>query len=481
MEKYKKLFSNTGIYAIGTFASKFLVFFMLPFYTACLLPEEYGTADLISQTANLIIPFACSGISDGIFRFAMDKNEDKKKVFSSGITVLLVCSAVFLILSPLIGLYPTLQSHVWLVVLYVLAANFHSAVAQYIRALEKTVLFSVGGILGTAITVAFNIVFLLGLDMGVEGYILSVILGDVLVTAFLLPVSGVWRDISFRLADKEKIRQMLKYSIPMIPTTIFWWITSVADRFMIISMKGAEINGLYAAAYKAPTLLTLVCTVFIEAWQLSAVSENDETERSVFFGKVFAGFQGVLFMAASALVMCSKLVTEILLADSYYDSWQYIPVLSLAMTYSSLVTFLGSVYMVRKKSIYSFLTAAVGAVVNVVLNFVLIPHWSAMGAAVATFFSYFVVMVIRGINTRRFVRFKLGVPILVFNTAAVVLQGGIMIAEPTWWVPAQLILFAAVLVINGKNILHAVILALRNYRGKNNPAKGENYGTEDQN
>ena len=466
MGKYKKLLSNTGILAIGTFASKFLVFFMMPLYTACLLPEEYSTADLISQTANLLMPFACSGIADGIFRFAMDKNEDKKSVFSSGISVLLVCSAIFLLLSPLIGLYSTLRNYVWLVVLYVLAANVHSVVAQYIRALGKMLLFSVGGILGTVLTVSFNLIFLLGFDMGVEGYVLSVVLGDVLVTAFLLPVSGVWRDIKFGLSSKVKIRQMLKYSVPMIPTTIFWWITSVSDRFLVIAMKGSEVNGLYAAAYKVPTLLTLVCTVFIQAWQFSAVSDSDETDRSEFFSKVFAGFQGILFMAASALILFSKLVTDILLADSYYESWRYIPILTLAMVYSSLVTFMGSIYMVGKKSIYSFLTAAVGAVVNIVLNLILIPHWSAMGAAVATFVSYFVVMIIRSIDTRRLVRFKLGVPLLVFNTLAVAIQGIIMIAEPTWWILAQLVLFAAVLIVNGKNILHTVLLALRNYMRK---------------
>ena len=111
-------------------------------------------------------------------------------------------------------------------------------------------------------------------------------------------------------------------------------------------------------------------------------------------------------------------------------------------------------------------TAAVGAVVNIVLNLILIPHWSAMGAAVATFVSYFVVMIIRSIDTRRLVRFKLGVPLLVFNTLAVAIQGIIMIAEPTWWILAQLVLFAAVLIVNGKNILHTVLLALRNYMRK---------------
>ena len=466
MGRYKKLLSNTAILAIGTFASKFLVFFMMPLYTRYLLPEEYSTADLISQTANLLIPLACAGIADGIFRFALDKSEDKKSVFSSGLTVLVAVSVLFGLLSPLVGLFNALDGYVWLIAFYVIAANLHSAVAQYIRAKGNTVLFSVGGLLGTALTIGFNFLFLIGLDMGITGYVLSVVMGDVVVTVFLFLWARLWRDVDVRSVRFAKMREMLKYSIPMIPTTIFWWITSVSDRYLVIAMKGDEVNGLYAAAYKVPTLLTLVCTVFIEAWQFSAVSESDEKERSAFFTRVFSCFQGILFMAASALVLFSKVATKILLADNYYDSWRYIPVLALAMTYSSLVTFMGSVYMVRKKSVYSFLTAAVGAVVNIVLNILLIPRWSAMGAAVATFISYFVVMIIRGIDTRRFVRFRLGIPLLVFNTLAVAIQSYIMIREPSWWIAAQIALFASVLFVNGKNILQGLILAYRNYRRK---------------
>ena len=351
MGRYKKLLSNTAILAIGTFASKFLVFFMMPLYTRYLLPEEYSTADLISQTANLLIPLACAGIADGIFRFALDKSEDKKSVFSSGLTVLVAVSVLFGLLSPLVGLFNALDGYVWLIAFYVIAANLHSAVAQYIRAKGNTVLFSVGGLLGTALTIGFNFLFLIGLDMGITGYVLSVVMGDVVVTVFLFLWARLWRDVDVRSVRFAKMREMLKYSIPMIPTTIFWWITSVSDRYLVIAMKGDEVNGLYAAAYKVPTLLTLVCTVFIEAWQFSAVSESDEKERSAFFTRVFSCFQGILFMAASALVLFSKVATKILLADNYYDSWRYIPVLALAMTYSSLVTFMGSVYMVRKKSV----------------------------------------------------------------------------------------------------------------------------------
>ena len=66
--KYTNLLSNTLILGLGVFASKFLVFLMMPLYTGILSPEEYNLADLISQTANLLMPLACIGITDGVFR-----------------------------------------------------------------------------------------------------------------------------------------------------------------------------------------------------------------------------------------------------------------------------------------------------------------------------------------------------------------------------------------------------------------------------
>lgn len=462
MGRRKTLFSNTAILAAGTFASKFLVFFMMPLYTRCLMPGEYSTADLITQTANLLMPLACAGISQGIFRFALDGAEHQKSVFSSGLAILAAASAVFGLLTPILCLFDVFDSYVWLIACYVIVANLHAATAQYLRAKGKTTLYATGGLVGTVLTVGFNILFLVGLDMGILGYVLSVVLGDALVTVLLFLAGRLWRDVEPRSVNRVVVRNMLRYSIPIIPTTIFWWITNVSDRYLVIAMKGEEINGLYAVAYKVPTLLTLVCGVFIDAWQFSAVSERDEGERRDFFSSVFGGYQGIIFMGASGLILFSKLATKILLAENYYDSWQYIPMLAIATAFSALVNFMASVYMVKKRSMNSFVTAAVGAVTNIVLNLLLIPRFSAMGAAVATVFSYFIVFVIRAVDARRMIPFRLGIPKLIFNTVAVMAQCAIMIAESPYWIPIETAILGVVFVINGKEMVKGILLALRN-------------------
>ncbi|MBE6556569.1 MAG: hypothetical protein E7664_02355 [Ruminococcaceae bacterium] len=426
MNRYKKLVCNTAILGLGKMASKLIVLLLTPLYTAILSPEQFGTADILAQTANLIIPIACIGICDGIFRFAMDA-DNRKTVFSTGLCLLMMASAATACLVPLLGLFDLFEGYVALVGAYVLSANFHSLLAQYLRAKGKTTLFAVQGIINTALTVLLNLLFLLVFDMGVLGYVLSVVVADATVAVCLFLFAGLWRDFSPRAFSKQSAKELLAFSIPYIPTAMLWLVTSVSDRYIVRYYSGAAETGLYTAAYKIPTLLSLLCGVFIEAWQLSAVKDATEEQRSGFFGKVYASYMGIIFLIASGLIAFCRVFTNILLADAYADAWQYIPLLVLATAFSALVSFMGSVYFVEKKSVYSMMTSLAGAVVNVILNFVLIPEHGAMGAALATVISYVAVYAIRAIDTRSYVRFSQHTLLLLLNTCVLCLQIAVML------------------------------------------------------
>jgi O-antigen/teichoic acid export membrane protein len=157
------------------------------------------------------------------------------------------------------------------------------------------------------------------------------------------------------------------------------------------------------------------------------------------------------------VTLFSKVATRVLLAENYFESWRFIPILSFAMVFYALVTFMGSVYTVEKRSVNSLVTSAVGGVVNIVLNLLLIPKWSAMGAAVATLISYFVVMLIRTVDSRRFLRFSLRLPLLVVNGLLLGAQCVITVLEPSWWVAASVGIFVVILAINGRNIVRGIL------------------------
>ena len=462
MGRYKRLLSNTVILGAGTFASKVLVFLLMPFYTSVLSTSDFGVADVITQTANLIIPLAAVGICDGLFRFVLDTKDEeacdeRKSVFTAAVTVALIGGAITLAAVQLLRFIDVFDGYIFLVAAYVICANLHSIAANFIRAMGKTALFAAQGIANTALTVILNILFLVVFDMGAEGYVLSVVVADLCMTVGIFFIAKLYRYFSFFAINKKTTSAMLRYSIPYIPTTIMWLITTASDRYIVTAYRGIAENGLYAAAYKLPTLLILVCGVFIEAWQFSVVRDADDKTRSDFFSGVYRNYMGIIFMGASVIIAGSRLLTGILLADSYYSSWRYVPVLCLAMVFSALVSFFGSVYFLKKKSVMSMVTSMAGALINVVLNFLLIPERGAMGAAVATAISYMAVYAIRAYDTRFYVKFNMHTVRMAVNTAVLILQTVIMISGVRYWRYIQLALVGFMLVFNGRDIFLAVV------------------------
>ncbi len=491
MNRYKKLLSDTAVYGMGTFASKLLVFFLTRLYTEYLTEAQYGQADLVTNIANLLIPLAAAGICEGIFRFTLDREHDKRSVFSTGMFLICVSGALFLLLSPILWSFEYFRSYAWLIVIYVIFSNFHSVAAQYIRALDKTKLFAAQGIINTVLTISFNVLFLVILPdsnflNGVYGYVLSIVIADFLVGCFLFIYAKLWRDLSIKKVDKALARSMLKYSLPLIPTTIFWWITNVSDRYMLTFLlpeNGDAVTGLYTAAYKIPTLLTLVTGVFSEAWQFSAVREDDPNERATFYSNVFSAFQGVIFLGAIGVIAFSRIFASILFADSYYTAWKFIPVLVISSLFSSFVNFLSSVYMVKKRSMKSFVTSMVGALTNITLNLFLIPTTlelgsfslrcaglGAQGAAIATAVSYLLVFVIRSIDARRLLRFDMHIARLILNTLIVTVAALAMlfVSGIIWLIVSQTVFVLLIAAVNAKSLIGASKRIFASIKSKKN-------------
>ena len=404
--KYQRLLTNTAVFTVGKLLSKLLMFFMIGLYTACMTEAEFGTAELITNMANLLIPLACVGISEGIFRSAAARDGDKEAFFTNGLLVYGVGSVVFLCLIPLMLLIPRFADSVWLIAAYVVVANLHTVVSQYLCAIGRTKLFAGQGILNTALVIGFNILFLPVLDFGVTGYVSAIVLADFVTTVFLILVTRLWRSVKPKSVSMQTIVTMLKFCLPLVPTTIFWWITGVSDRYMVDMMCSPEMNGLYTAAYKIPNLLIYAIAIFDSAWKLSVSAEEDPEACAAFYSKVWRAYTTLAFLGGGCLILGSRLLAGLLFAGDFVEAWVYIPTLTFATVFTALCTFLGSVYFASKKTMGSMLTALAGAVLNIALNLLLIPPFGAMGASVATFASYFAVCLLRLVTGRRLIPFK---------------------------------------------------------------------------
>ncbi len=470
-----RLLSNTLIFTVGKFVSKLIVIFMLPFYTSYLSSAEYSTSDLITNLCNLIIPLACLGVSEGIFRNAATKNVDKEAFFTNGAMLMIFGSLGFLALSPLLLLTGYFNDYVWLIVCYVISSNIHSVCSQYVCAIGRTKLFAIQGVLNTALTVILNIIFLVGFNLGITGYVLSIVLADFLTTIFVFFVAKLYKAFIPRKISGAIMKDLLKFCLPLVPSTIFWWITGVSDRYMVAFMCGDEENGLYTAAYKIPTLLTYVVTIFNDAWRLSAVSESEDREKCAeFYSQIYKYYIAAMFVGGGILSVGAQIFAKILFAESYFAAWIFIPVLSAATIFTALDTFLGSVYFTVKKTYMSLLTSLIGALLNIGLNLLLIPEWGlgwgAMGASVATFASYFLVYLIRALTMKKFLPFKIYHGKLLINSVLIGLISAFMTyygySNEIWGLIASIGVLIVSVVFNGRDVYLALRQVLSSVRGR---------------
>ncbi|MEG2144598.1 MAG: oligosaccharide flippase family protein, partial [Oscillospiraceae bacterium] len=341
--KFQKLLGNTFIFAIGSFASKAMVLLLMPLYTRVLTDAQFGAADLVSTAANLLTPFVILSINEAIIRFSMDGSYKKREVFSVGLQTVFLGLLVFAAFSPFMLKIKIISNYTILIFLYVAAAAVKLVCAQFVRSAGMVRLYAFDGFFATFTTIVFNILFLVTFKLGSTGYILSIILSNVVSVLFLFITAKLWKYIIPFKINKELRWQMIKYSLPIIPTTMFWWITTASDRFIITMYLGEAANGIYSAAHKLPGLLTIVSAVFYQAWQISAVTESGKgRSTNIFYSKVYSYYITMLFICCSGLIMVCRPITSVWLSQAFYDSWKYIPFLAIAEVFSSLVTFLGS-------------------------------------------------------------------------------------------------------------------------------------------
>lgn len=405
--EYKKLIKNTGLLAIGSFATSLLGLLMIPFYTSVLSTTDYGISDLITVTSSLLFPFVSLAISEAILRFSLDKDADWKTIYSGGLWIIIIGLTIVLLFLPLVK-KTAIGNYTWYFFLYFCVYCLHTITSYFVKGLEKIHTYSIAGVLNSTIVIGCNLLFLLYLKWGINGYLLSFILGHFVTFLFMFFRESLYKYITFpKYINKDILKKMLVYSLPIIPNGISWWIANSSDKYILTHYASVSDVGIYAVSYKIPTIMMTVMGFFVASWQLSSV-EDFGTERSKsFFSGVYDKYVMISIILASLLIVTAKPFASFLYSKDFFTAWHYVPILIIANVFNIMATFMGTVYTGAKKTAMLSISTVIGAVVNISLNFILIPIYGAIGAAVATAISYLVMYVIRIIHTRTIMAFPI--------------------------------------------------------------------------
>ena len=220
----------------------------------------------------------------------------------------------------------------------------------------------------------------------------------------------------------------------MIPAQISFWIINASDLFFVREMcegldgrTGNAWSGLLSTGYFLPTILTTLGLIFYDAWQLSAVTE--EEERARFFTKIFRTYSSVLFCCAAGIIWLCRPVMHVM-KSNYYYAWHFVPFLVLASTCSCFNQFMNSVYVVTKKSQRSMVTMMAGAISNCIMNYFFIKLWGPVGATYASFLGLALVFTLRAVDARRMIGMRVHPARVLANAAALVFEAFVLLAEP---------------------------------------------------
>lgn len=405
-QRNKYLLKNTVIFSIGNFGTKIISFFLVPLYTNILTTREYGTVDLIYTIGMVLVPLLTLNIGESIMRFALDKDADCDKIMSTGITILIFGAIIGLLILPIANLFESISNYSIYIYLYTLTLAFSQIFLCYLRGKEFLLKYSIGNIIQSLTIAIFNIIFLIGMKKGIEGYLMAYILANVCTGLYGFWAGKVNLVIKKYSIDIELSKNMIKYSVVLIPNSFMWWIMNSSDRMMVSAMISVTANGVYAVAYKIPTLLSTITTIFNQAWSYSAIREDESEDKEEYNNRVYDNLVTIVIVVATGLLMIMKPFLSVYVGKEYYAAWHYVPYLIVGFVFMTLGSFIATSYTVHKDSMGFLISGTVGAIINLILNFILIPMMGVSGAAFATCISYFGVFAYRIKDTQKYIKLR---------------------------------------------------------------------------
>lgn len=390
-------------------------------YTAKLTTEQYGTYDFIITVCTFLQPIITLTLEESMFRFLIDaknKSEEKSIISQTIVTVSLTtfvsCVLIFLV----IKIFHIAISAFFIP--YVIAVVVMSLMNCLVRGLGKIKLYSLSNFLLSVLTIVLNIVFVLGTNMNVDGLLLAVIIANFALGLFLSWRIHLLKLLDIKSMDKDMMKRMIKYSIPLIPNSLSWIVITLSDRVIVTSFLGTGANGIYAVSNKFPTVINTVYNYFSVAWKESAAKALQEENSTQYYNRVYKALKNVVYAATVGVIAAGPFVFKLLVHGDYQDAYMYIPILVFAVYFSNMAAFYGGIFAAYMESKIVGMTTVVAAIINLAINILLIKFIGIYAAALSTLVSSVVLYLYRKNRINRFVKIKRSNTVLISAIVTVI-------------------------------------------------------------
>ena len=419
-----KFVKDIGIYAIGNIGSKIITFLMVPMYTHYVDKSDFGYYDLCFTWCLLLMPFVTLQLRDGAFRFLLDCDNDtrRKRIVTFVSRTLISTTILSCLITAALALFTNIQ-YLGYALGMLLAMSFQEVYSQVFRGLRNNRAFVTVGILSALGIGLFSIFFVVGLGWGIKGIFLANILARVLALIIVeARVRLITRNTRWSISSREVAHDILRYTLPLLPGSLCWWLTGSSDRLFITHFLGLDVNGVYAVATRFTGIIYTLAVIYYQAWQETAILQYNSPDRDRFFSRMFSSYITLLGLILVGYVFLLKVNYGWMVAEQYHESLNFIYPLGLSAVIFAAAAFFDMGYQCAKDTKRTLPAIVLSAAINVVLNFLFIKPLGVYGVIVTQLVTYLVLFIYRWHDMRRYFVLKIGkltaVPVAVMLVSA---------------------------------------------------------------
>lgn len=398
---FRSFLKDSGIYMLPTFLSQGVNLFLVPLYTRVLSPADYGAIDMLKVFSGLALLVVALEISQAFGRFYADEETERgKKVISSTslfftvltfLVFLLICQIFAPSLSVIILGAEGLISFFRIGAIYIAINGVVLFINIQFRYELKSKNYAVNNIILFLVTALLSVFLAYFLKMGLMGMVIALLIGS-----FVSLVYGIWllRSSYMIKMDIKRLKEMLRFSLPFVPSGIAIFFTAYMSRIMINYYLSLTEVGLYGIAYRLASVVILLISGFNRSLMPLVYKHYKEKGIPDQITKVFRLFISIALVFFVGLSLFAPEILILLTTPDYYASSEIVIYLVPGILLSQMYIFGPGLAIAKKTRIIMWVSIGSG-ILTIVLNWIFIPVLGYKGAAIATLITYFIVFVVR--------------------------------------------------------------------------------------
>lgn len=407
MGRTKDLIKNASYFMIGNLGAKVIYFAMLPLYTHWMAPDAFGVVDIINSYNEILILLIGLGVSDALIVFPIGKKKQEiKLLFTTALWFHILCCVIFFLLFYVLSLKKdslnlgSISNYLWLM-FFLLITNSTLRLFQYLcRGIKKMSVFGYTGII-SALCISL-LSFMLIPKWGVKGFLMCGIIANLITTIFVIVYSKSYDYICISHFSRNRLKEMLSYSIPLIPNMFMWWFILSMNRPVIEKYVGIAAVGIFAVANKIPGIVGMFYNFFHQAWIATAVEEYESSDFQQYYNNVLKSLTFFQTIICLGIMSFGNFFIFTFVGYEYHSAIHYLPILCVSILFSNMATFEGSIFSANKQTKYLFYTVIIAAASSLILNFILIPIWGILGACISVLVAQVISVITRIFFLKKF-------------------------------------------------------------------------------